>query len=92
MLGYVEVAHATAQANFDATFDFYVGRQPTFIVAGDLDNDGVTDLIAATRDSEDAVTFLSRPHRTGAADERSCSVCGGPSNAMDSCQAVSTHP
>jgi hypothetical protein len=89
-VGIVQIAHATAQASFDASFSFFVGHQPTFVVAGDLDGDGVTDLVAATRDSHDVVILLSRPHPTGASDERSCSLCGGPSEpgSQDSCGAL----
>jgi hypothetical protein len=87
-VGFATVAHATAQGIFDDEFRFYIGRQPTFIASGDMDGDGVPDLVAATRDSQDIVILLARPRPTGAADEHSCAPCLPQQVSADQCQEL----
>jgi hypothetical protein len=88
-VGSVLIGHGAPDGSFDAQFSFFIGRQPTFVAAGDLDGDGVPDLVASTRDSHDVVILLSRPQPRGTADETTCSLCADasmPSGAL--CSAL----
>jgi hypothetical protein len=89
-VGSVTIGHASPAGSFDAQFSFGVGHQPTFVASGDLDNDGVPDLVVSTRDSHDVVILRSRPHPRGTSDEHTCSICADAAMPLgDSCSAVS---
>ncbi|MBN2291019.1 MAG: VCBS repeat-containing protein [Pirellulales bacterium] len=62
--GSLSVAFGNGDTTFTAPIKLYVGSTPRSVAVGDLDNDGVLDLVATSQTSQNVAVLINNGNRT----------------------------